>query len=121
MIQVLSYNLFLHNSIILLESLFFLFYFCFTSIVTLHFNNYFLFIQFFIIPKNQLFYLRADKNFRKFSFNFPILFSKEHLKPSFFNNFFFFCFFYIFLLDLELFPDFLLAFCFSINVYLYSI
>ena len=34
MIQVLSYNLFFDNSIILLESLFF-YIFCFTSIVTL--------------------------------------------------------------------------------------
>lgn len=35
MIQVLSYILFLDNSIILLESLFF-YIFCFTSIITLH-------------------------------------------------------------------------------------
>ena len=38
MIQVLSYNFYFDNSIILLESLFF-YIFCFTSIVTLHENK----------------------------------------------------------------------------------
>ena len=51
MIQVLSYNFYFDNSIILLESLFF-YIFCFTSIVTLHYIFLLCFLYFYINIKN---------------------------------------------------------------------